>query len=109
VSRRILVPVVADRDARKNVDDECDNTEDGREDHQGVYGLAEVDTKRSDVGCVAENAKVEKQDGQLNRPDSEFVHYLGPPEPLSMSVIRSKRSLEGWYHKSSCQLLISES
>jgi hypothetical protein len=60
VSRRILVPVVTDRDAREDVDNECDNTEDGREDHQCVHGLAEVDTKRSDVGCVAKNAKVEE-------------------------------------------------
>jgi hypothetical protein len=109
VTRRILVPVVADRDARENIDNECDNAEDGREDHQCVYGLAEVDTKRSNVGRVAKDAEVEKQDGQFGRPDGEFVHYLGPPEPLLRLAIRSKRSLEGWYHKSSCQLLISES
>lgn len=79
---------MTDRDTRENVDNECDNAEDSREDHQCVHALAEVDTERSDVGRVAENAKIEEQDGQLGRPDGEFIHYLGPPEPLPILAIR---------------------
>ena len=102
MTRRVLVPVVTDRDARENVDNECDDTKDSRENHQCVHTLAEVDATRCNVGCVAENAKIEEQDGQFGRPDSEFVHYLGPPEPLLMLAIRLQASdTEIRYHKSS--------
>ena len=90
------------RNAREDVDDECDDTEDSREEHQRVHTLTEVDPKGSDVGCVAKNAKVKKQDRQFGRPDGEFVHDLGPPEPLAMLAIRLKVfDAERSYHKSS--------
>ena len=88
---RVLVPVMMDRNTRENVDDERDDTEDSREDHQCIHTLAEVDTERGDVGCVAKNAKVEEQDGQFGRPDSEFVHDLGPPEPLPILARRLRK------------------
>ena len=58
MTRRVFVPVVMDRNAREDVDDEGYDTKDSREEHQCVYALAKVDTERSDVGCVAKNAKV---------------------------------------------------
>lgn len=90
-----------DRNAREDVDDQCDDTEGSREDHQCVHTLAEVDTERSDVGGVAKYAKVEEQNGQLGRPYGEFVHNLGPPEPLAMSAIRLEVfDIKVLYHKS---------
>jgi len=89
MARRILVPVVLDRNACENVDDQCDDTEDGGEGHKSVHKFAEINTKRSDVGCVTEDAEVEEEDRELSRPDGEFVHYLSPPEPLFMLAIRS--------------------
>jgi hypothetical protein len=109
VTGRGLVPVVTNRDTRENVDDECDNAEDSREDHQCVHAFAEVDTERSDVGRVAENSKIEEQNGQFGRPDGEFVHDLGPPEPLLISAIEPNEPNESSYHESSSQLLIIES
>ena len=79
---RVLVPVVADGDTRENIDDECDNTEDRGKGHQCVHRLAEVDTKSRDVRRVTKDTEVKKEDGQLGRPDGEFVQYLRPPEPL---------------------------
>lgn len=99
---------MADRNAREDVDDECDNTEDRRKGHQYVHRLAEVHTESRDVRCVAENTKIEKEDGQLGRPDGEFVQYLCPPEPLLKLAMQSAKSGEGWYHESSRQLFISK-
>lgn len=108
MSRRILVPVVADGNTREDVDDKCDNTEDRREGHQSIGGLAEVHTESRDVRCVAENTKIEKEDGQLGRPNGQFVQYLGPPEPLLKSATQPVKLDKGWYHESSRQLFVSK-
>lgn len=84
---RVLVPVVADGDAREDIDDECDNTEDRGKSHQCVHRLAEVHTESRDVRRVTKDTEVKKEDGQLGRPDGEFVQYLRPPEPLSKSAM----------------------
>lgn len=79
---RVLVPVVADGNTREDIDDERDNTENRRKGHQCVHRFAKVYSEGCDVRRVTEDTKVKEENGQLGRPDGEFVQYLGPPEPL---------------------------
>ena len=77
-----FVPVVADRDATEDIDNDSDETEQCREDGEPEYRCTKFDSEGSDVGSVAKDAAIEKENRQFRGPDGELVVDLCPPEPL---------------------------